>query len=187
LCDSANGLWDVESRLGLWKKWDGSEKRRTMNDCRLIIHLLLALMIASCAAETGLESPASSSSAASTGFKSATKPLELEVARDSSADFLEGPGRLMTIAQCTGCHSGALVRQYRSSREGWQNLIRWMQKKQGLWPLDPSIENEILDYLSTRYGRSSDADDRRRPAIAEYLMPPIEVEWPNDEIRGEQS
>ena len=158
-----------------------------MKNHPLIIQILLALTIASCATDRGVDIPASSSSPAPTEFKTATEPLDMDVARGSSADFLEGPGRLMTIAQCTGCHSGALVRQYRSSRVGWQNLIRWMQQKQGLWPLDPRVENEILDYLSTRYGRSLDADDRRRPPIAESLMPPPEVEPGREEVRGEET
>lgn len=54
-------------------------------------------------------------------------------------------------AQCTACHSGKLVAQNRATREGWEEMIRWMQKSQGLWPLG---ENEpvILDYLATNYG-----------------------------------
>ncbi len=153
------------------------------------LHSLLALSFIACAGESALGSRSASSRTDSVSFKfkAVTRASDLKVAGDATADFLEGPGRLMTIAQCTGCHSGALVRQFRSSRDGWQNLIRWMQAKQGLWPLDPSIENEILDYLSTRYGRSSDADDRRRPAIADPLMPPLEVDESRGRTRQEKS
>ena len=135
---------------------------------RLILALLSAIGIVACAADSSPDS--------APRFKKASIPLDLTSAQQTQSDFLEGPGRLMTIAQCTGCHSGALVRQYRSTRHGWQNLIRWMQKKQGLWALDPAIEDQILDYLSTRYGRSTNADDRRRPAIAQHLMPPLYVD-----------
>ncbi|MCB0630260.1 MAG: hypothetical protein R2824_04620 [Saprospiraceae bacterium] len=53
--------------------------------------------------------------------------------------------------QCTACHSGKLVAQNRATRDGWEEMIRWMQKTQGLWPLG---ENEpiILDYLADNYG-----------------------------------
>ena len=34
---------------------------------------------------------------------------------------------------CTACHSGKLIAQNRATREGWQQMIRWMQKTQGLW------------------------------------------------------
>lgn len=145
---------------------------------RLILAALLGLAFLSCASDsTPNTAPATTDR---DKFNRATEPLGLDQARSHLGDFLEGPGRLMTIAQCTGCHSGALVRQYRSTRTGWQELIRWMQRKQGLWPLDPTIENEILDYLSTRYGRPADADDRRRPAIAQHLMPPVHKARPEE-------
>ena len=53
-------------------------------------------------------------------------------------------------ANCTGCHSGKLIAQNRATRDGWQEMIRWMQRTQGLWQLG---ENEavILDYLAANY------------------------------------
>jgi mono/diheme cytochrome c family protein len=51
---------------------------------------------------------------------------------------------------CTACHSARLITQAGKTRAGWIDSIRWMQKTQGLWPLEP-YENEILDYLSTNY------------------------------------
>lgn len=53
-------------------------------------------------------------------------------------------------ANCTGCHSGKLIAQNRATREGWRQMIRWMQKTQGLWDLG-SNEPKILDYLVTHY------------------------------------
>ncbi len=51
---------------------------------------------------------------------------------------------------CTACHSAKLVTQNRATKEGWTQMIRWMQETQGLWDLG---ENEplILNYLSTHY------------------------------------
>lgn len=54
-------------------------------------------------------------------------------------------------SQCTACHSGKLVTQNRATREGWEEMIRWMQRTQGLWPLGAN-EPIILDYLARHYG-----------------------------------
>ncbi|MEM6316700.1 MAG: hypothetical protein AAF960_03465 [Bacteroidota bacterium] len=54
-------------------------------------------------------------------------------------------------AHCTACHSGKLVAQNRATREGWQQMIRWMQETQGLWELGAN-EPKILDYLAANYG-----------------------------------
>lgn len=51
---------------------------------------------------------------------------------------------------CTACHSAKLVTQNRASREGWEQMIRWMQKTQGLWDLGTN-EPIILDYLAAHY------------------------------------
>ena len=64
--------------------------------------------------------------------------------------FTEGEHRMLVVANCTGCHSGKLVTQNRATREGWQNMIRWMQETQNLKDLGPD-EEKILDYLSTHY------------------------------------
>ena len=54
-------------------------------------------------------------------------------------------------AQCTACHSAKLITQSSASREGWEQMIRWMQKDQGLPDLGEN-EGRILDYLSQHYG-----------------------------------
>ena len=53
-------------------------------------------------------------------------------------------------AHCTACHSGKLVAQNRATREGWQQMIRWMQATQGLWDLGIN-EPKILAYLAKNY------------------------------------
>ena len=89
-----------------------------------------------------------------------------------ASGFPEGEGRALVVANCTACHSDKLVRQNRSTKEGWRELIRWMQKKQGLWPLDLQTEDTILEYLASHYGRPALADDTRRPALPDHLLPP---------------
>jgi cytochrome c1 len=92
-----------------------------------------------------------------------------------ASGFPEGDGRDLVAANCTACHSDKLVRQNRSNAEGWRELILWMQKKQGLWPLDPKTEDIIVGYLATNYGRPAVADDTRRPALPDDLMPPTSL------------
>ena len=51
---------------------------------------------------------------------------------------------------CTACHSGKIITQNRATREGWSQMIDWMQATQGLWDLGEN-ESLILDYLSKNY------------------------------------
>lgn len=72
-------------------------------------------------------------------------------------------------AMCSSCHSPKLFTTYGGTRETWLGLIRWMQKKQGLWELPPAIEDQILTYLAKNYppGEAS-----RRRNIPVHLRPP---------------
>ena len=56
----------------------------------------------------------------------------------------------LVLGNCTGCHSGKLIAQNRATREGWKNMIVWMQQTQNLWDLGPN-EDKILDYLARHY------------------------------------
>lgn len=71
------------------------------------------------------------------------------------------------VAHCTACHSAALITQNRMTREGWLSTIRWMQEKQGLWPLG-AHEEIVLNYLDTYY--FPEETGRRKP-LAKHLMP----------------
>lgn len=51
---------------------------------------------------------------------------------------------------CSACHSINLVTQNSATREGWKDLIVWMQKTQKLWDLGDN-EVLILDYLEKNY------------------------------------
>lgn len=75
---------------------------------------------------------------------------------------------LMVKRSCTACHSGKLVTQNRATREGWLEMIRWMQETQKLWDLGPG-EDKILDYLAKYYGPQKKG--RRTPlAVEEWYM-----------------
>jgi hypothetical protein len=70
------------------------------------------------------------------------------------------PGFGIVAAHCLRCHSSRLVIQNRASRQGWEQLIRWMQATQGLPDLGIA-EPVILDYLAAHYAPV--ASGRRPP------------------------
>ena len=53
-------------------------------------------------------------------------------------------------AVCTRCHSAKLVTQMKATRQGWEEMILWMQETQGLEELG-EYKKPILDYLSKHY------------------------------------
>lgn len=71
-------------------------------------------------------------------------------------------------AACTSCHSSKLITQNRATREGWKQMITWMQATQGLPDLGKN-EPIILDYLAKHYAPK--AEGRRKNLDAE------EIDW----------
>ena len=64
--------------------------------------------------------------------------------------FIDAPGMMVTVQNCTNCHSAKLVMQNRMNADRWKSTIKWMQETQNLWDLG---ENEavIINYLVTNY------------------------------------
>lgn len=64
--------------------------------------------------------------------------------------FIDAPGMMVTVQNCTNCHSAKLVMQNRMNEDRWKSTIKWMQETQNLWDLG---ENEavIINYLVTNY------------------------------------
>ena len=60
------------------------------------------------------------------------------------------PGFDQVRANCTVCHSAKLVIQNRATKEGWTQMIEWMQQTQGLWDLGAD-KSRIIDYLANHY------------------------------------
>ena len=72
----------------------------------------------------------------------------------------DAEGLPLVIAHCTGCHSAKLITQNRLSKDGWQEVIKWMQETQNLWDLGED-EESIVAYLSKNYAPSQKG--RREP------------------------
>jgi len=71
----------------------------------------------------------------------------------------------IVIAHCTGCHSAHIITQNRATRDGWENMIVWMQKTQSLPDLGSNRE-AILDYLSENYAPE---ETGRRKSLGEII------------------
>lgn len=64
--------------------------------------------------------------------------------------FIDAPGLMETVNNCTNCHSSKLVIQNRMNKERWTATIKWMQETQNLWDLGEN-EATIVNYLVTNY------------------------------------
>jgi len=92
--------------------------------------------------------------------------LAAEAELDKETGLVIAPGFETVKKTCTVCHSPMLITQNKADRDGWLEMIRWMQAKQGLWPLEPETETAILDYLATHYGPT--AASRRAPLEVKF-------------------
>lgn len=69
---------------------------------------------------------------------------------DPESGLIIDHGFTVVRTQCGACHSTQLVAQNRFTRDGWKDLIRWMQESQNLWDLGEQ-EDIILDYLAKNF------------------------------------
>lgn len=97
----------------------------------------------------------------------AVPAISAEPEIDKETGLIIAPGFETVKSTCTVCHSPMLITQNKAERDGWLEMIRWMQKYQGLRQLEPELEKTILDYLSTNY---APAKTSRRP--------PLEAQFP---------
>ena len=81
---------------------------------------------------------------------------------DPETGFVIAEGFETVRTQCTRCHSAKLVTQNRATRQGWIEIIRWMQRTQKL-PALGDDEVVIVDYLAKYYGPAPRSKARRRP------------------------
>ncbi len=93
----------------------------------------------------------SASSTMARPVSNTVEPVEIENGIDVSTGFVAEGDFMLVRSTCTACHSAKLVLQNRATREGWKEMIVWMQETQKLWDLGEN-EDKILDYLATHYG-----------------------------------
>jgi hypothetical protein len=74
-------------------------------------------------------------------------------ARDFGPGWPAGPGQAETGELCDSCHSLAIVKQQRLSREPWDKMLTWMVEKQGMAAQSPERRTLMLDYLVQHFGQ----------------------------------
>ncbi|MBL4655116.1 MAG: cytochrome C [Bacteroidia bacterium] len=79
---------------------------------------------------------------------------------DLHTGLIADEGYKMVKQQCISCHSSKLIIQNRATKEGWTNIIQWMQETQELWDLGKN-EEIIVNYLAKNY--APDKQSRRKP------------------------
>ena len=124
---------------------------------KLVPFIIIALLIVSC--DSKVEHPP--------GFKELDKNLAIAEASADDSGLMDDKNLQLIMANCTACHSAKMITQNRATREGWKNMITWMQETQKLWDLGEN-EDIILDYLEKYY--SPEMVDQRRSNLKD-------IEW----------
>jgi len=88
---------------------------------------------------------------------------------DQESGLVIDHGLTVVKAHCSTCHSAKLVAQNHFSREGWLEVIRWMQEKQNLWDLGEQ-EKVILDYLEKNYAPNKVGKRKKLENIDWYVL-----------------
>ena len=78
----------------------------------------------------------------------------------------EGDGRDDTFYRCTACHSTAVIRRSRLSRERWDELMDWMTERHGMPPLEGEERRLVVGYLA---GAFPPQEQRRRGPANPFL------------------
>ncbi len=78
----------------------------------------------------------------------AEQTTAVEQATETPEVLPEGHGREDTFYRCTACHSTAVIRRSRLSRERWDELMDWMAERHGMPPLGGDERQLIVGYLA---------------------------------------
>lgn len=76
-----------------------------------------------------------------------------------------GNGQEEVFYACTACHSTALIRRSRFSRERWDELMTWMTEVHGMAPLEGEERTLIVGYLAEHFGPSQTPARGRNPFL----------------------
>jgi hypothetical protein len=66
-----------------------------------------------------------------------------------------GADRDEVFYACTACHSTAIVRRTRLSRERWDELMDWMVTRHNMNPMDADQRRRVVDYLAEHFPPAS--------------------------------
>lgn len=85
----------------------------------------------------------------------AADPAAVTQPTESPEVLPPGEAREDVFYACTACHSTAIIRRSRLSRQQWDDLMDWMSEKHGMNPLEPDQRQQIVDYLAANFPPSS--------------------------------
>jgi hypothetical protein len=94
-------------------------------------------------------------------------PAEIENGIHLPTGLIVDDGVDQVIMTCGACHSLDLVTQNKADRDGWKDIIVWMQETQGLWELGET-EDVILTYLAKNYAPEDTGRRRNLEDIVWY-------------------
>lgn len=90
----------------------------------------------------------------------------LEEAQQEDPSVLPpGEGQEETFYACTACHSTAIIRRSRFSREQWDGLMDWMTERHGMNVLEGDERRLIVDYLTQHFGPRQGPARARNPFL----------------------
>lgn len=91
---------------------------------------------------------------ARTASSNSTPDAGVSIAADPDLALLpDDAGKQETFDGCASCHSIKLVVQQGMNRDEWAETIEWMVDEQGMDPLDDDLNQMIIEYLATHFGR----------------------------------
>lgn len=80
---------------------------------------------------------------------------------DDPEDLPEGPGRDETFYNCIACHSFQVVVRQGMSRAMWDDTLTLMVERHGMWEMDETDRQLVLDYLSEEYPQTASPGSSR--------------------------
>lgn len=98
-------------------------------------------------------------------------PSALGADASEAGALVRAPGWEVAARHCGACHSYRLVTAQRGDARFWTDVIRWMQRTQGLWEIEAGEEAALVSYLADAYGEE---EWGRRPALSPQLLPATE-------------
>ncbi|MDP3417789.1 cytochrome C-552 [Falsiroseomonas sp.] len=97
--------------------------------------------------------------AQSASLDAATQPAE------EPSVLPAGEGQEEVFYACTACHSTAIIRRSRFSRERWDELMTWMTEVHGMNPLEGEERTLIVSYLAQHFGPAQAPARGRNPFL----------------------
>jgi hypothetical protein len=131
-----------------------------------LVGVLALLMLPVSGVSTGLVAAKPASTASTPAFRQPEQTAPTEQISETPEALPEGHGREDTFYRCTACHSTAVIRRSRLSRDRWDELMDWMTERHGMPPLEGDERRLIVDYLA---GAFPPQEQRRRGAANPFL------------------